>query len=329
MSNTILQFAVPLNHAFRGYEKACDLVQKLEFIGMRTTYRELFDMFLSKTTSGWPIALVLRRDAYEKTASTSMTLPMVIRNSAAFMHELVSKSREYDYQQESSWTHEHIRGNIELFFPRPKMREKAAVSSIWSTVTSVFEGISTRNYQPLLPPSFSNENVYNSPSVSPLLWRRQFLKTALDEIAVFLYAVFTRSSTTDYSIVMTRTYDGSWSDPISVICAVSDSSMVHFIGNIEYVMFIHDPTILVPIFRHEKVDLFSNGKDASNQPDPRIAQSYNNTTFTKYNGTFYVAHDVSFTVLPSRASSGTDMSPVLNGESSIHYKRRLLVSVLN
>jgi hypothetical protein len=284
-----------------------DLVRKLEYIGMRTTYRELFDMFLSKTTSGWPIALVFRREADHKT-SNPLTLPMVIRQSAAFMHELVCKCREYDYQQESSWTHELIRGNIKLFFPHPIMREKVAVSSLWTTLTSAFEGISTRNYQPLIPSYFSN--MYGSQLVSPVLWRRQFLKTALDDIAVFLYASFTRSSTTDTSIIMSRAYDGSWSDPICVKCAVSDSSMVPLIGSIEYVMLIHDPTILIPLCRHEKVDLFSNGQNSAGQPNLQINESYSNTTLIKYKDSFHVGHDVSFMVIASQVFSLTPSSSI-------------------
>lgn len=283
---------------------ACDLVRKLEYIGMRTTYRELFDMFLSKTTAGWPIALVFRREPDDKTSNPS-NLPLAIRQSAAFIHELVCKSREYDYQQESSWTHEIIRGNIELFFPQPRIREKGSVSSLWTTVVSAFEGISTRNCQPLLPSFYSGGVENSSQLVSPVLWRRQFLKTAFQDIAIFLYASFTRSSTTDTSIIMSRAYDGSWSDPTYVKCAVSDSSMVPLIGSIEYVMLIHDPTILIPLCRHEKVDLFSNGQNSTDELNPQNTESYNNTTIIKYKGAFHVGHDVRFMVITSPVISST------------------------
>ena len=281
---------------------------------MRTTYRELFDMFLSKTTSGWPIALVFRREVDGRT-STTMNLPLIIQQAAAFMHELVCKSRECDYQQESSSNHEIIRGNIELFFPRPIIREKVVSTSLWNTLTSTLEGVSTRNYQPLLPSCLGSLNT--SQYVSPILWRRQFLKTALDDISVFLYASFTRSSTTDTSIIMSRAYDGSWSDPIRVKCAVSDSSMAPLIGSIEYVMLIHDPTILVPICRHEKVDLYSNGQSSTDVPNPQISESYNNSTLIKYKGTYYVGHDVRFMII---ASNIFHMAPTCSAEctSNLH-----------
>jgi hypothetical protein len=277
---------------------------------MRTTYRELFDMFLSKTTSGWPVALVLRREKDGKSllnSHFSFKFQKAIRQLAAFIHELVSKSREYDYQQVSSGTHEYIRGNIESFFPRPILRG-TSIASLWASVASALEEFSGRDYQLVVPPISINQR-NNFSLISPLLWRRQFLKTSMNEIAAFVFSAFSRSCVTETSIILVRNYDGSWSDPLFVKCVVSESKMLHLMGYIEYFMLIHDPTILSRLFLNQKVDLYSKGQYVVDVEAPQTLQSYQNTTFAKYHDSFYIAHDVMFTIVPSQTDSRVNAPP--------------------
>ena len=98
-------------------------------IGMRTSYRELFDMFLSKTSSGWPLAIVFRRQSKDRIqlerisfALPSLNLEVDCLRASAFLHELMTQSREYDYYREADSTYEIIRENIEYFVPKPKLR---------------------------------------------------------------------------------------------------------------------------------------------------------------------------------------------------------------
>ena len=125
-----MQFAVPLNNTFQGYEKACDFISRLELIGMRTSYREIFDMFLSKTSSGWPVATVFRKGSMGVRNFEEMPfgLPSVDMNidlsrASSFFHEIVTRCREYDYHLECNGVYEIVRGNIETFVPKPHCRE--------------------------------------------------------------------------------------------------------------------------------------------------------------------------------------------------------------
>jgi len=65
LKNDVIQFAVALNNVDPNshvhFELAKKLALQLEGMGMRTSYREVFDMFHSNTTAGWPIAFVFRR----------------------------------------------------------------------------------------------------------------------------------------------------------------------------------------------------------------------------------------------------------------------------
>ena len=88
------------------------LMKRLETVGMRTSYRELYDIFLSKTTNSRPIGMVFRRDrtATSKAAQTSPRSPRTANASCIsnefdwstnFLQCLSIKCREYEFEQKA------------------------------------------------------------------------------------------------------------------------------------------------------------------------------------------------------------------------------------
>jgi hypothetical protein len=90
------------------------LIKRLEAVGMRTSYRELYDIFLSKTTNNRPVGLVFRRYANRgggAGAPCETTAPASPRTAGAifitnefewstdFLQSLSIKCREYEFDQ--------------------------------------------------------------------------------------------------------------------------------------------------------------------------------------------------------------------------------------
>ncbi len=88
---------------------AVKLIKRLEAVGMRTSYRELYDIFLSKTTNNRPIGLVFRRRANGASAaagplSSSRTAHAIsftneFEWSSDFLQSLSIKCREFEFDQ--------------------------------------------------------------------------------------------------------------------------------------------------------------------------------------------------------------------------------------
>jgi hypothetical protein len=118
LSSSSLQFAVALSNMTEKQNcfLAEKLIKRLESVGMRTSYRELHDIFLSKTTNARPIGIVFRRwrnrgggsrggsPKYRATMIESPSYPtnnICITNefewSTDFLQCLSIKCREYEF----------------------------------------------------------------------------------------------------------------------------------------------------------------------------------------------------------------------------------------
>lgn len=98
----VLSFAVALSNVGKEDNVMADkLIKRLESVGMRTSYRELYDIFLSKTTNCRPIGLVFRR---QFRSSVPVTLNSSCINdefewSTDFLQSLTIKCRELEFEQ--------------------------------------------------------------------------------------------------------------------------------------------------------------------------------------------------------------------------------------
>ncbi|KAL3807661.1 hypothetical protein ACHAXA_007951 [Cyclostephanos tholiformis] len=105
----VVSFAVALSNMTEEENTflAEKLIKRLEAVGMRTSYRELYDIFLSKTTNTRPIGLVFRRRAKGGGAGLSSSPRTASVNSITnefewstdFLQSLSIKCREYEFDQ--------------------------------------------------------------------------------------------------------------------------------------------------------------------------------------------------------------------------------------
>ena len=118
----------------KGNKKRCILAKKialkLEAIGMRTNYSELFDLFLAETTALWPIAIVFSRpqkNLYLECKTHFFKTPTLImaddcREAGKFIRQLNCK-----FRKDCCVTKEIVIGNIENFMPKPcNLEEKSS-----------------------------------------------------------------------------------------------------------------------------------------------------------------------------------------------------------
>jgi len=137
----VVNFAVPLNMSDEklDLDLAKQIASRLEKTGRRTSYRDLFDMFTSKTTAGWPIAIVF--ESSESSASGSgdasfkrSTIPSDCNLASRFLSSLSFNARDtafYHWDDDnddivlsSSNITNNKKGNIEDFMIQPKSYRK-------------------------------------------------------------------------------------------------------------------------------------------------------------------------------------------------------------
>jgi len=227
----LLSFAVPLNNTFQGYERACDFISRLEIIGMRTSFRELFDMFLSKTSSGWPLAIVFRRQSkgmiqFERISFglPSLNLEVDFLRASTFLHELITQSREYDYYREADSCYEVIRGNIEYFLPRPRLRDEWPLSNVGNSlndfVTSIgMGGSGKRNRTPFLPISYEASQEHEI--IHPNFRRSALLTGYADNATGIIYSRCSGSFGGSGVAVFRSKEDRSWHAPCAINAKMS------------------------------------------------------------------------------------------------------------
>ena len=222
-------------------------------IGMRTSYREFFEMFLSKTSAGWPIAIVFRRqsEAIQNADRLPFGLPSLdlnvdIKRATAFLHEVVTKSREFDHQRECCGIHEIIRGNIETFIPRPNLRNVRLSEKIKMEVT-VTAPI------PFVP------NVEQGDKQVEIIHpntRRSNLLTYFAEKACGIFYVRCITPFVGSGLMITRNQDRSWSTPCAIGGKIFCSNNFTLTsGGIECVVFIHSNDIVTAFKSNKKIDI--------------------------------------------------------------------------
>lgn len=248
---------------------------------MRTSYRELFEMFLSKTSSGWPIAIVFRRQSEGMLKMKrlpfgvpSMDLNIDLLRATSSLHELITCCREYDHVQESSGVNETVRGNIETFIPRPRCRNPKV------RITLQLE---PRFFRTPFVPTCSNSSM----NIHELLFSREFRRSALltwyvENSEAMIYMKITNNKGGS-GLMVTRTHKGSWSAPCAIYGTLPN-------GNFQYTdavdCFIFWKKVEdIQKFHTEKVISIDNEENLSNH-----------LVITKTAGVFYVESKMKCTV---------------------------------
>ena len=99
----VLSFAVALSNVSKDDGAMADkIIKRLESVGMRTSYRELYDIFLSKSTNSRPIGLVFRRCLRNPAAPITFNSNRIndeFEWSTGFVQALTIKCREYEFEQ--------------------------------------------------------------------------------------------------------------------------------------------------------------------------------------------------------------------------------------
>jgi len=300
-----LSFAVPLNNTFQGYERACDFISRLEMIGMRTSYRELFDMFLSKTSSGWPLAIVFRRKSpgmfkFERISFglPSLNLEVDFLRASNFLHELITRSREYDYYREADGLYETIRGNIEYFLPSPIIRDAWPISNTTSNVRhsinhfakSIGMNGDIGEGTPFLPVSSTASEEYEI--IHPN-FRRSALLTGYTENSFGILFVRCSGSFGGSGVALFRSNDGSWSTPIA-LCAKMSVGIQLGSTTIECITFLQSEEIVSEFLERRALTI-------NTQNEGRLDY----LSYTKINGSFFctIQLDCSFEIRDDLNSS--------------------------
>lgn len=136
---------------------AAKLIKRLESVGMRTSYRELYDIFLSKTTNARPIGMVFRRWKNRGAVSSASPRNIRITNefewSTNFLQSLSIKCREYEFDQKvplAAVGAQEQENNIgaELpklsFLPEPNVETTPSTNVVSDYLTSMFDSFAMR-----------------------------------------------------------------------------------------------------------------------------------------------------------------------------------------
>ena len=261
-----------MNNTFQGYERACDFISRLELIGMRTSYRELFEMFLSKTSAGWPVAIVFRRQSEGMLKMKrmpfglpSMDMSVDLIRGASCFHDLVTCSRELDYTLESNGIDEIIRGNIESFMPRPRCHDEQINSDMQ---------LEPRFFRiPFVPSITNNRSITHTLMFSSNFRRSSILSWYAENSKVMLYMRITNNKAGS-GFIVART-DGGWSAP----CAISGSLPR---GNFQYT---EDVDCIIFWKNLEHIQNFIKDKVITINLEDNLS---NTMAMTKTAGSFYV-----------------------------------------
>ena len=240
---------------------------------MRTSYRELFSMLLSKTSSGWPVAIVFRRQPEGMLrikrmpfGLPSMDMTVDLLRATACLHELITCSREFDFERESNNSDEIVRGNIESFMSRPRcrIRKKRTMMQLEPRF----------NRFPFVPCCNNNSII-----AQDLLFSRQFRRCPLltwyaENSRVILYLRITNNKAGS-GLLVVRSITGSWSAP----CSISGTLPR---GNFQFTDTIDCFVMLKNI---EEVENFRTNKLMTVDTEQNLSDQI---TFAKTAGLFYV-----------------------------------------
>lgn len=215
---------------------------------MRASYREIFDMFLSKTSAGWPVALVFRRNSegFEKFESFPIGMLPVDMNidlsrASNFFHEVVTRGRDFDYNIEARNLNEEVRGNIERFMSKPSSRRSNNISISDTDEQMALDKISRaygiQSGNLFVPKS----NRYHEYSLTFLSKKRcsSLLTWYTENSNAILYLKIT-AFFGGSGVLVSRTLDGSWSAPFSIGGSIKGTNYSIKSVPIECIIFIRD-----------------------------------------------------------------------------------------
>jgi len=237
----IVSFAVALSNMTEEQNSflAEKLIKRLESVGMRTSYRELYDIFLSKTTNCRPIGLVFRRWRGDRAScltsgvSAKDNIDNEFEWSSDFLQSLAIKCREYEFEQkvplsmdaESDHANEQKgrKGGTEsnnlltTFLPRPNVDTSPAENGLVDYVSSMLDNLSCGN--------FGSPNASSRKQLSPQGNSVDFLsnRTLCSLVEQSLGLIFLRRTgktsssgmfaTSGSGFIVARKAEGSWSAP--------------------------------------------------------------------------------------------------------------------
>jgi hypothetical protein len=215
-------------------------------------------MFLSKTSSGWPVAIVFRRQSEGMLKvkrmpfglpSTDMSVDLL--RGTRCLHELITCSREFDYTMESNGVDEIIRGNIESFMARPRCYAQNDSRAISSS--------EPRYYRFPFVPANSSMNRHD-------LFAHQFRRSSLltwyvENSAAIIFIRITNNKGGSGTIV-SRTNAASWSAPCSIE-ATLPSGNFQFTDAIDCLIFLRSSEEIKTFQTNKKmvVDITENLSD--------------------------------------------------------------------
>jgi hypothetical protein len=217
---------------------------------MRTSYREIFDMFLSKTSSGWPVASVFKRQSRAMKSFEQLPLGLLsvdlnidLSRAASFFHEIVTRSREYDYYLDSNGACEVVRGNIEAFIPKPQCRSSRKRTKFKGAdeakeAAGSFGLNTDKNSRTIFLPRVLDRNDHQ-PMFFPDTRRSSLLTWYTENSDSIIYLKF-HGTFGGAGISVFRTSGGLWSAPCAIKGNIRGAGFRPNANPIECMIFIRD-----------------------------------------------------------------------------------------
>lgn len=220
----ILSFAVALSNVDKNDGVMADkIIKRLESVGMRTSYRELYDIFLSKSTSSRPIGLVFRRWLRNSApiTITSTRINDEFEWSTDFLQALTIKCREYEFEQKVPFqNNDSIDSDTVPFVSRPNvsLQQNTLVNNYFNMVGTIADYIFQTD-----PLSEGNFLSYRT------------LRSLVEQSVALAFVCqdpqkgSTKSTGTGFVVV--RSHDGSWSPPCFVSMMGNESRLARTFEN--------------------------------------------------------------------------------------------------
>ncbi|KAL9186292.1 hypothetical protein ACHAXT_005530 [Thalassiosira profunda] len=150
----VVSFAVALSNMTEEQNSflAEKLIKRLESVGMRTSYRELYDIFLSKTTNARPIGLVFRRWKNRGGSPRNLAAKIGITDefewSTDFLQSLSIKCREHEFEQKVPLGLDEDKDAEDLplrkFLPKPNVDTTPSSGALVDYVTGLLGDLGKR-----------------------------------------------------------------------------------------------------------------------------------------------------------------------------------------
>lgn len=225
-------------------------------------------MFLSKTSSGWPVATVFRRGSeglrnFEAMPFGLQSIDMNIdlQRATAFFHQAITRCREYDFQKDANGVHEIIRGNIESFIPRPECRSTSSnlqklkmmqIDIVGETAQS-FGLPNKKGSRYMLLPRLAEETLHLS-SFFPDARRSTLLTWYTENSEAIIYLKLS-GAFSGSGVLVKRLKESTWSAPCSIEGNAVGCGFRPYSDSIECAIFLRDTKDIDPLIKGNTVTL--------------------------------------------------------------------------